>query len=161
MPRRTSVPASGRSFSLLFGGVWLLVGLPFLIVGASVLWRQADRYRRPDQSSLQATGTVLTKSYDTESLPVQYHVRFRFQSRDGKIHYGGGVVPARLWDALREMGPVKVFYLPENPEDNRMEGEEKSYVAGIIFTAVGGFASLLGGMVILLSRKGGRKRARR
>src|SRR5512132_1830710 len=100
------------NFWLLFGGIWAVVGLPFLIVGI-VLALQPSRY----QNAETADGMVLTKviARNSKNSNVDYVVTYRFLTADGQTVEGRASVKRDAWDRLRERGTIKVAYQPRSP----------------------------------------------
>jgi hypothetical protein len=121
-------------FWLLFGGIWALVGLPFLIIGIVVALQPA-RYQNADT----ADGIVLTKliTRNSKSSSVDYVVTYRFTTADGQTVEGRAKVKRDVWDRLRERGTIKVTYQPRSPGTHRVEGESGDLVLIVVFTIVG------------------------
>jgi hypothetical protein len=141
------------SFWILFGGIWLLTGIIFLIIGAGALYTTHTHATRIQESQHSLAGTVLVKSYNPDNSPVEYKVRYRFVTPEGQRYYGSSSLPASRWDQLKELGPVRVLYSPADPETNQAEGAETSYLLGIIFAIAGGVVTIIGAVCVIKGRK--------
>jgi hypothetical protein len=108
-----------KNFWFWFGGIWLSVGLVFLVVGVSVGIHRMSVDERLEREGRTVDGMVLTKeiyrksSKSGNSSSPSYRVTFRFVPRDGEIVEGTADVTAEDWDVLEERGPVQVMYLPD------------------------------------------------
>jgi hypothetical protein len=135
-----------NAFLFLFGGVWLLVGAGFL-VGGLVAYRLEERYRAEGQPS---DAIVLEKSIDRarrgtgNRRSTDYRVRYRFTTADGRTVEGSDSVDVGTWEALEERGPIRVRYLPDSPDESRVDAESDRWVplilagVGLVLTPVGG-----------------------
>jgi Protein of unknown function (DUF3592) len=123
------------NFWLLFGGIWAVVGIPFLVIGL-VMAVQPSRY----QNAEVADGIVLTKliTRDRNNSNVKHVVTYRFTTVDGQtVVEGRASVKRDFWDQLRERGTIKVMYQPRSPGTHRVEGESGDLAMIVIFTLVG------------------------
>lgn len=156
-------PPAARTFWLWFGGVWLLVGVPFLCIGLAVGVRAYHRHERLDREGLPATGTVLVKSVSPgEDGSGDERVEYRFRTSGGRVVRDEARLSAAAWDRLAERGPVRVTYLPGDPGVHRIDGEKDDrLVLGGIFTVLGGVLTVLGGFVFLRGWEIRRRAARR
>ena len=121
-----------RSFWLVFGGIWLLVGLIMLVVGIGMTIDE----RRWD-SAVRVTGMVLTKDIvpaDSDSS-TEYRVTFRYPV-DGEMVEGDRKVDVHAWEALRERGPVDVYYISGSSEPARLDPSPEPF-GPLIFLAFG------------------------
>lgn len=121
-----------RSFWLLFGGIWLVVGAIMLVVGIGM----ASEERRWD-AAVQTTGLVLTKDIvpaDSDSS-TEYRVTFRY-SVDGSAAEGDQQVDVHVWEALKELGPIEIFYIPGSSEPARLDPSPEPF-GPLIFLAFG------------------------
>ncbi len=137
-----------RNFGLVFGGIWLLVGIPFLLVG---IWQWSE-LGRFDQGAVRAEGKVLTRDIRQASrdnrTSTEYVVRYRFQTPDGQSWEGSSEVDVGLWEAVREQGPVEVEYLPDDPSTNRVAGQSgEQWVVVLVFSLLGGAFTLAGAAI--------------
>lgn len=148
-----------RSFPFWFGGVWLLCGTPFLILGIYIgvdNLRQQERFKNEAQVT---EGMVLTKriSRSTDSQgreSTSYWVGYRFRASDGTTVRNEMQVSEKLWDRLVEREPVRVSYLPGRPQANHIEGEGPSWIVPGVFALIG-FVFAGGGGVIFAKGLGG------
>ena len=137
-----------QSFWVRFGSIWLLIGMPFLIIGiytATQTMTQRERFQKEGQST---QGMVLTKAIQggKKSSNESYRITYRFSTADGMVMMGEAPVSPEIWDKLEERGPVQVTYLPDKPQSNRVEGKKVDWmlpigsgIAGFVFTSLGGF----------------------
>lgn len=141
-----------RSFAFWFGGIWFFVGAPFLIIGIYVginTFRQQARFEREGQVT---QGMVLTKwisrSRDSQGREsTSYRVSYRFSAPDGTVVQREAQVSGELWDRLVEREPVRVTYLPSDPEINRIEDETSAWMLPLIFTGLGLVFVPIGGVI--------------
>jgi hypothetical protein len=154
-----------KNFWFWFGGIWLSVGLVFLVVGVSVGIHRMSVDERLEREGRTVDGMVLTKeiyrksSKSGNSSSPSYRVTFRFVPRDGEIVEGTADVTAEDWDVLEERGPVQVMYLPDEPQSHRIHGQSDDTVLPIVFGVVGGVIGSLGGFVVF-NAVGARRRER-
>jgi Protein of unknown function (DUF3592) len=154
-----------RSFPFWFGGIWLLCGVPFLIVGIYIgvdTIRQQARFEREGQI---AEGMVLTKRISRRSdrqarQSTSYWVGYRFTAPDGRVLKSEAQVSGGLWDRLVEREPVRVTYLPDRPERNRIEGTGADWMLPGIFTLLGFFFAGAGGLIFFKGVRGIRRELR-
>ena len=145
--RKTFLGLAKRSFPFLFGGIWLVCGAPFLIVGIYTgidAVRQEEGFRTHAQV---ADGMVLTKSIVRSKNDTSYRVGYRFTASDGTVVKNEAKVGVPLWDRLVERGPVRVTYLPERPRASRIEEQGADWVLPLVFAGVGLVFVPLGGFV--------------
>jgi hypothetical protein len=141
-------------FLLLFGGIWLLVGVPFAIVG---IWVYTTE-REFERSAVVARGVVLSKDISQSrdrngSTSTSYSVHYRFTPRGGRTMEGRGGVDHDVWDRLVEREPVDIEYLPGDPSSNRVRGESKMLLAWI-FGGLGSLFTIAGGIIFGIGVRG-------
>jgi len=149
--QRTFLGLAGRSFGFWFGGIWLLCGVPFLVVGlyAGVdTIRQQARFRTEGQLT---EGMVLTKriTRSDKNKSTSYWVRYRFPGPDGATVTSETKVSDALWDRLVEREPVRVTYLPDRPGSSRIEDQGPDWVLPLVFTVLGFVLVPVGGRVFV------------
>ncbi len=143
-----------RHFGLIFGGIWLVVGIPFLLGGVA-MWQHESRFAA---EAVTVEGKVLTRDIRTarrssgsgSSTSTEYHVSYRFLTPDGVAREGDSKVDVHVWESLQEQGPVTVSYLPGDPGTNRVAGEPDRVGPGIM-AGLGGFFSLAGSTIVLFT----------
>jgi len=69
--------------------------------------------------------------------------------------YGSAKVSLAVWETLRELEPVKVHYLLEDPEVHWIDGVERDRLLSYIFGSLGSLLTSLGGLILW---KSGRQR---
>jgi hypothetical protein len=142
-----------NSFFVWFGGIFLVAGLPILLIGVW-LSRGVAAQRRLDTDGRTVQGTVLVKSRitssstsrSTASSTTSYSVTYRFALPTGETRRGAATVGRGTWEALVERGPVEVRYLPESPEVSCIPGQVSDTLAALLFVGLGGLATVLGGV---------------
>lgn len=158
-PRRltTSTGLARRSFWLLFGGIWLVVGLTMLIAGIG----SALQERAWTTDALRTSGIVLVKELipaDSDS-GTQYRVRFRFTTQAGEVVEGNREVDVSTWERLAERGSIEVHYLSSSPSSARLEpGPDPAgfllfLVLGAVFGGVGGLLFFRAVAALLRARR--------
>jgi len=148
-----------RSFPFWFGGIWLFCGAPFLILGLYIgvdTIRQQARFEREGQV---AEGMVLTKRISRSNASqgrqsTSYWATYRFSAPDGRVVKSEAQVSVALWDRLVEREPVRVTYLPDRPESNRIEGKGADWMLPGIFTMLGFFFAGAGGLIFFKGVRG-------
>lgn len=133
---------------MLFGGLWLAVGLIFLPIGLTLAWHEYQRRALIPAEGALTVGMVLSKTFATSSRSSQpFSIEFRFHTKEGRQVKASAKVSAAEWHLLQERGPIKVGYLPGNPEINRVPGQLRDSVAALMFSLLGGVFSLLGAVI--------------
>lgn len=147
--QKTKFSFSGSFFALVFGAIWLAVGLIFLPVGLVLAWHEYQRGTVIPAEGERALGMVLTRTYTASSKnnDPSYSIEYRFATREGRQITSRAKVTRAEWELLKERGPVKVGYLPANPDINRVPSQLGDTVEAVVFSAVGGVFSLLGGVI--------------
>ena len=145
---------TGENFPIWFGGIWLAVGGPMLILSLYFGWQQVSLTKQLQTEGQATSGMVLTKYIETSSSHSDrssssptYWVTFRFSTEAGQVIKGKAQVAADTWDALIERHPVQVTYLPSAPQSHRMAGESFPWILPIIFAAIGALFTIVGGVV--------------
>jgi hypothetical protein len=141
-----------NNFLVWFGGIFLLAGIPILIVGVWLLTGVVAQ-RRLDTEGRTARGSVLYKTRSTSSTSrstttstTTYSVTYRFTIPGGEIVRRTAQVDRGTWERLVERGPVEVRYLPHAPEVSRLPGQTDQTLLSSLFVGLGGLAALVGGV---------------
>ncbi len=161
MAMRMTIPLNflGAYFWLVFGGIWLVAGVPFVFAGLDMLATE-QRFAR---EAISVEGKVLTRdivrarSKDGGSS-THYKVTYRYAA-GGQTHEGRDEVDVHVWESLREQGPVAVQYLPDDPSRSRLAGADDR-IGAYIMTAMGGVFGAAGGFIVLFDLRGRWLRAR-
>jgi Protein of unknown function (DUF3592) len=154
-------PSLWSSFGVLFGGIFLLCGLPFFVIGAYLFY---DDWRF-SQEARSTQGLVLTKdirvssgSGSNRSRTKHYEVTYRFvvgqETLEGKDELSHG-----QWQRLREREPVEVRYRPQRPASNHLAGRS-AWLLKTIFTLLGSIFTAIGGTVLVRGLRRARLEAR-
>jgi len=140
-----------QNFWLLFGGIWLLVGLPFLGIGLSVAWRLEALSDQLDREGRAVEAQVLEKKVRTSTTTnaTAYLVTFQFTRINGEILTDTAEVSLDAWEPLREGGVVRVTYLPVAPQIHRIDGQVLDAVLPLVFGSIGFVLTSLGGFVFV------------
>lgn len=136
-----------RHFWLVFGGIWLAVGLPFVLSGLHML-RTESRF---GEEAVSVQGTVLTRDIHrgrntNGGSSTRYEVSYRFTADDRTFEHRDEV-DVQTWEALTERGPVEVQYLPDDPTQSRISGETDR-VGSLLMSGLGGFFAVAGGLIV-------------
>jgi len=131
-----------RSFAFWFGGIWLVCGTPFLSLGIYVGVDTIRQQARLEREGQVTEGMVLTKRISRKSdsqgrQSTSYWVGYRFTAADGRVVKSEAQVSGALWDRLVERESVRVAYLPDRPETNRIEGKAADWMLPGIFALLG------------------------
>ena len=137
-----------RFFGLVFGGIWLAVGLPFLIIGIVSAFHEHSF----ENEARYTDGMVLTKYIRraSKSNSTQYRITYRFEAHNGDTFEGDCQVDVHQWERLEERGPIRVSYLASNPRSNRVSGSS-DWAFPLIFGILGGVFSISGGIIFFRS----------
>ena len=156
-PERAS-PINPRNFWYWFGGIWLTVGVPFLVIGGYAVWNELTLEQRFARAGERAQGMVLVKRWDrgSDGKYPSFHVRYRFTTSEGRTVDSESEVSEQAWEALRERQPASVSYLSDSPRTNRIEGWVPQRLMPAIFCGLGAIITLLGGFVVLKAISGAR-----
>ena len=118
------------------GWVFLVSGVLFLAGSAYYTITGLAQDRSLEQEGRIADGTVLEKKVGTRShesqtregrtIETYYSVVFRFLA-SGETMTDTVELDKAVWDRLQEQGPIRVTYLPGEPEIHRVEGQEAAF----------------------------------
>lgn len=143
------------NFWAFFGSIWLIVGLPFLLIAGYLIVQE----RQLASAGRVVEGVVLAKHITRSKDTVTRSVTYRFEAADGRRIEGDSDVPESLWRSLTERGPVQVLYLPDRPSANRIAGTSKMTLL-LIFSFVGGLLSIAGATIAGVALRNARVRRR-
>lgn len=138
-----------RNLLILVGGIFFVVGIPFLCIG---IWMGGDaaNQKRLENEGAAATGIVLTKTRSSSSssrsatTTTSYYVTYRFQTSSGQVIHGKSKVSRQAWDNITERQAIDVKYLPDAPEVSKIGAAAEDGFFPLIFTGLGGLATLIG-----------------
>jgi uncharacterized protein DUF3592 len=152
---RSLAGAMQSHFWVLFGSIWLVVGLPFVLLAGYFIVQERE---------LATTGRVveaivLTKDIDRSGDSVNRSVTYRFTSADGRTIEGKSDVGKSIWNSVTERGPVSVAYLPNRPSVNHVVGTSKLTLL-LVFSFVGGLLSIAGGTIATVALRSARMKRR-
>lgn len=149
---------TAKNFWLWFGGIWLVCGLPFLIIGLYTGNQRISADRRLAAEGRTVDGIVLTKaitysssSNSNRSSSPTFRVRFRFRTTEGLVS-DDAEVSQETWERLIEREPIQVTYVPDAPHYHRVEGQTGGWIMPTVMTVIGGIFSGLGAFILLRSR---------
>ena len=140
-------------------GFWL--GFPFVLFMAVVCWmgvrHAVDQVRTEEavyREGVLTTGTVEQKLHYHQTEPGErtHYVVSAFRSPAGFTLRKEINVDAAMWDALREQGPIRIRYVPANPELNLSDGRHMADLyymgGGIALVAALTFSIISAGMLV-------------
>jgi len=144
-------------FWTLFGSIWLLVGLPFILLVGYFIWED----RQLAVASRTVSGVVLAKAIarsDNGSGPGRFRhsVHYRFEAGDGRILEDTSEVPEAMSAVLVEREPVPIQYVPGRPRLHRIAGTNRRGELALF----GGIGLLIAGAGALIVRADWRRRRR-
>ena len=136
-----------KNVMLIFGAVWLVLGLGAL-AGGAYAFRLNQRYAR---EGVTVEGVVLTRSVSVSragvrtKTPTTHHdVTYRFQTPDGTTHEGADSLDEDLWNSLREQGPVTIQYLASDPSTSRVsDASRDTWLRAVPAASLAASAALL------------------
>ncbi|GIW55634.1 MAG: hypothetical protein KatS3mg082_2038 [Nitrospiraceae bacterium] len=135
--------------------MWLSVGGLFLLIGVSIWIDRASVSNRLEKEGRTVEGIVLAKEIRRSSAKrgssssPSYYVAFRFVPLQGELVRGETQVSKDVWDTLEERGPIRVTYLPDQPDTYRVADRSgEDIVLPLVFSALGGILTVLGGFVV-------------
>ena len=123
-------------FTLIFTGVWCLVGLVFIAVGIGL---RRSFARREERLRTRATGTItevvrrVSHGSDGESVSWYPIVDFEADGRRISLESDEGGGRKRFYEGQA----VEVLYDPDDPACFRLEGRSATLLLGNIFLAIG------------------------
>jgi hypothetical protein len=138
-------PSARRAPTFWIGAIFLVVGLPFFVVGAFLFY---DDWAFSRESRL-TTGMVLTKEIKrsnrrSSSTSRRYEAAYRFTA-NGQALEGRDQLPFAEWQRLVEREPVAVLYRPSKPSSNHLAAR-RAWLVKTIFGLLGSFCAALGGV---------------
>ena len=153
---RTLLGLAMRSFPFMFGGIWLLCGVPFLIIGVHVGIDTIRQQARFENDAQMVDGMVLTKriARKRNNDSTSYWVRYRFPAPDGTTITSETKISGALWDRLVEREPLRVTYLPDEPRTHRIEDQGPDWVLPLVFTGLGMLLVPVGGWIFARGLRG-------
>jgi uncharacterized protein DUF3592 len=156
MRKRHASSAGLKSFGVIFGGIWLAVGAPFLV--ACVYTAMTDKLQQKQliENGRRTHGIVLAKSYSPDSTQA-FSVDYRFTASSGAVVKGTTQVTGDVWDRLVERGPIEVTYLPDRTAVARVQGHSRDTLLSLIFIIVGGILTLVGGFIFVVGVRNSRR----
>lgn len=140
MRARRPPPGMGEEkFWLLFGGIWSVVGIPFLLFGVITLWHAYRIDNRLDREGITVQGVVLAKEVrQTDDSSDSYLVEFRFQRPDHALQTRQIALQQEAWERYQEQDLIPITFLPGDPGTLRVPGQATDNLLGLIFIGVGG-----------------------
>lgn len=123
-------------FTLIFTGVWCLVGVIFLVVGFCL---RRGCLRREERLRARATGTIaevvrrVSHSSDGASASWYPIVEFEADGRTVSLESSDGGGRKRFYEGQS----VEVLYDPDDPACFRIEGFDTLRLASRVFLGVG------------------------
>ena len=138
------------NFWIWFGGIWLAVGLIFLVIGGGIGWSRGALDARLDAEGVSVEGVVLAKEIVTSDNGSERHrATFRFSDARGVTVRGAADLDAEAWDALVERGPIDVVFLPDRSAIHRVAGESSDdAVIALVLPLVGAVLAAVGGLIV-------------
>lgn len=142
-------------FWLLFGGLWLGVGLLFAAVGGLVLWLESEREARLARDGAGASAVVLAKKVTGggQNRERTFGIEYRFLGPDGAPREHAAKVDAATWRALSEGQAFDLRYVRDEPAIHAFAGERREHrVIGPLFAALGSAFAVAGALILWRAR---------
>jgi hypothetical protein len=130
-----------RSVGIWFGGIFLVVAVPMVVVPAFLFYNDWLFAR----SASATQGMVLTKEIrrsGRQNRATEYRLTYRF-TVDGKTLEGRDELLQQGWERLTERAPTEVRYLPQRPSSSRLAGP-RPWIQKAVFALVGSVFSVVG-----------------
>jgi hypothetical protein len=145
MSRHGLHAGSGRAIYLVFGAIFLIVGLGLLFGGV----QDASRERAYARDGRLVDAVVVDKSIRRASREggrgsTRYEVAYRFTAPDGHTVNGVDAVDVDDWERLAPGSVFQVTYLSEAPQANRAAGSGDT-VTPWLMMGLGSVFALIGG----------------
>lgn len=141
-----------RRFPLLFGGVFLTVGLAFLIVGVLVL----NAYNKFAAAAVKVPGAISRIERYRNSRGKTSHSVYVSYSYNGE-HYRDIPINAYTSDMYEGKG-ITVLLDPAAPDNIQVEGS--ATVLCVIFTGMGAIFAVIGAVPIIIAHRNVLRRKR-
>jgi hypothetical protein len=145
----THQSGSNSKFAIIFGGVWLVLAIPFILAGIYML-KLEQRY---EDEGISVPGTVSSKRIEErrerdrqtkrEEIKKSYYVKYNFDVSGDQHLEGEDSVSSDVWQNLSENSPIQIQYLKGEPEKNRV-AHAPERLGGILFLLFGGIAEIVG-----------------
>ena len=149
-PPRPAAAKFSVSASTAFGMVLLSCGAIFLLIGVAnlVAIQSTDRAYRTEGKA--ATAIVLVKNTTTNrGGEISYGLIVRFATDEGKPVIANISVDRATSSSLREHYPIKIIYLPEQPTQIRLPGDQPGSPPFLWFlTALAGVLAAAGAILL-------------
>ncbi|MCA1650245.1 MAG: DUF3592 domain-containing protein [Acidobacteria bacterium] len=146
--QRSFWPLARRSFGFWFGGIALLIGLPWFVVNGVFPFYNDWRFA---QEGLSTTGIVLTKEIRSSgrgsNRTQHYEVTYRFEVSGDPIE-GRDELSLEDWEQLVERESADVLYRPGKPSSNRLAGD-RPWVSQTFFGLLGLVFAVVGSTVFV------------
>jgi hypothetical protein len=142
---------SQGKFWLLFGGLWLGVGLLFAAVGGLVLWLESEREARLARDGASASAVVLAKNTagGGQNRERTFGIDYRFTGPDGASREHSAKVDAATWRQLSEGQAFELRYVRDEPSIHAFAGERREHrVIGPLFAALGSAFAIAGALIL-------------
>jgi uncharacterized protein DUF3592 len=153
--QRSFWPLARKSFGFWFGGISLLVGLPWFVVNGVIPFYADWRFAQEGRST---QGMVLTKeirrSGNTRSETLHYDVTYRF-AVSGETIEGRDELSLEDWERLIERESADVLYRAGNPSSNRLAGN-RPWIKKTFFGLLGLVFAVLGSIVFVRAARNAR-----
>jgi hypothetical protein len=148
-------PAAELRGALWFGGLFLLVGVPLLVVGVSRFYGDWQFARE----ALPTQGLTLTKEIKkgrnraNREPTREYEVTYRY-SVDGETFEGRDELSADDWQTVVERAPISVSYRPARPSSSHL-ALRNAWLEKTVFVLAGSACMAAGCWVVIRSRRSG------
>ncbi len=143
-------PLARNSFGFWFGGIALLIGVPWIVVNGVIPFYDDWQFA---QDGLSTTGIVLTKEIRSSgrgsNRTQHYEATYRF-SVSGETTEGRDELSLEDWERLIEREQAEVLYQPQQPSSNRLPGD-RPWITKTFFSLLGLVFAVVGSTVFVRS----------
>jgi hypothetical protein len=149
-PREVQFSAGGKFLAGL--GIALVLGA---LVGGPMIFRESLRQRANYRAILaegRETGAQVLRLWQKKGENKRNMVEYRFEF-EGRSYRKEAGVPTALWKTLRVDDPIRVTFLPSNPETSHLQGRLPRPLPIWVAIAVTGFTLICAaGIALALTR---------
>jgi hypothetical protein len=149
-----------KNFWFFFGGVWLGIGVLFLVIGGGILWHEWSLGERIARDGATVQGVVLAKSMKTrKNQEPTFRVEYRYAAGSA-VNEATAEVDDKTWGSLTEGGAIAVTYVRGDPAAHRLAGQPSAAKGFLIsmFMGIGGLLAISGAVIVwaLARRRAGK-----
>ena len=150
MGKRSNQSNAGSKFALIFGAIWLVLSVPFILAGVHML----NMEQRYESEGVAVSGSVDSKRIEErrerdrdtkqDRITKSYYVKYKFPvPGNDQVFEGEDTVESNVWEGLSTDSPIQIQYLRTEPSSNRVAHEPQRF-GGIMFCLFGTLSLMIG-----------------